>query len=104
MMQSPTVLALLSQKEQADCFEQQNMPIQKTHCAQSKVLREIEKVAEGSPGKMEFLSIHLWDLHRKLFTEYPMKNAQEDASVQEGCDLGTAALDKSRMSKRAIST
>jgi hypothetical protein len=28
-------------------------------------------VAEGSPGKMEFLSRHLWDLHRKLFYWVP---------------------------------
>jgi hypothetical protein len=101
MTQSPTALALLLQKEHADFLEEQNTSTQKTHCAQNKVLREMQKVAEGSPGKMEFLSTNLCNLQRKLITEYPMKNTKEAANEKGGYDLGTAALDKSRTSKRA---
>jgi hypothetical protein len=72
MTQNPTALALLLQKEHTDFLEEQNTSSQKMHCAQNKVLREMQqKVAEGSPGKMEFLSTNLWDLQRKLITEYP---------------------------------
>jgi hypothetical protein len=82
-------------------LEEQNTSTQKMHCAQNKVLREMQKVAEGSPGKMEFLSTNLRDLQRKLITEYPMKNTKEEANEKGGYDLGTAALDRSRTSKRA---
>jgi hypothetical protein len=99
MTLNPTALALLLQKEHTDFLEEQNTSSQKMHCTQNKVLREMQKVAEGSPGKMEFLSTNLWDLQRKLITEYPMKNTKEAANKKGGYNLGTAAFDKSITSK-----
>jgi hypothetical protein len=66
MTQSPTALALLLQKEHADFLEEQNTSTQKTHCAQNKVLREMQKVAEGSPEKMEFLSTNIGKVWKEI--------------------------------------